>query len=298
MLDKATVLTIIFTIVDDTMKGSPMIQQTLNRPGPAPRLCDSEVVTLAIYQELIGEPREDHFFRLHQQQLRPYFPGLNERSRYNRRKRDLWCVILAVRISLQVVLDALEMEETAAIDSAPVPCVGYKRAKRASDFAGTAEYGVCSSKAMKYFGLKLHSVVSLTGVVMGFLLTGASRYDNQAVVELLDSFAHHLERLLGDGAYNDAALQNFLKQYRSVELLAPVKLNQQPVRSKQAQQQLNRLRLICETVNAQGPRAIALVQTLREKYLGPADQDGCQAHGSQCGHDGQPAVGKTSVTLG
>ena len=76
MHEKATVLTTIFTIVDDTMKGSPMIQQTLDRPGPAPRLSDSEVVTLAIYQELIGEPREDHFFRLHQEQLRPYFPGV------------------------------------------------------------------------------------------------------------------------------------------------------------------------------------------------------------------------------
>lgn len=251
MLDKATILTTIFTIVDDTMKGSAMIQHALERPGPAPRLSDSELVTIALYQELIGEPREDHFFRLHQASLRTFFPGLNERSRYNRRKRDLWSVILAVRISLQVVLDARELEETAAIDSAPVPCVGYKRAKQASDFVGTAEYGVCSSKALKYFGLKLHSVVSLTGVVMGFLLTGASHYDNQAVVELLDSFAHHLKRLLGDGAYNDAALQNFLAQYRSVELLAPVKVNQQPVRCKQAQQQLNRLRLICETVNAQ-----------------------------------------------
>src|SRR5437763_8933409 len=235
MLDKATVLTTIFTIVDDTMKGSPMIQQVLERPGPTPRLSDSEVVTLAIYQELIGEPREDHFFRLHQEQLRPYFPGLNQRSRYNRRKRDLWCVILAVRISLQGVLDALELEETAVVDSAPVPCVGYTRAKQASDFAGRAEYGVCSSRALKYFGLKLQSVVSLTGVVMGFVLTGASHYDNQPVVELLDSFAHHLKRLLGDGAYNDAALPTFLEQYRTVELLAPVKLNQAPVRSQQAQ---------------------------------------------------------------
>jgi Transposase DDE domain len=251
MLEKATVLTTIFTIVDDVMKGSPMIQQTLERPGPAPSLSDSELVTIALYQELIGEPREDHFFRLHQEQLRRYFPGLNERSRYNRRKRDLWSVILAVRISLQIVLDALQLEETAAMDSAPVPCVGYKRAKQASDFVGTAEYGVCSSKAMKYFGCKLHSVVSLTGVIMGYVVTAANSDDNQPVVELLDSFSHHLKRLLGDGAYNDAALQDFLEQYRSVELLAPTKVNQQPVRSKQAQKQLNRLRLICETVNAQ-----------------------------------------------
>ena len=251
MLEKATVLTTLFTIVDDAMKGSPVIQQALKRPGPAPHLADSEVITLALYQELIGEPREDHFFRLHQASLQTFFPGLNERSRYNRRKRDLWSVILAVRVSLQMVLDALALEETAAIDSAPVPCVGYKRGKQSSDFLGTADYGVCSSKAMKYFGCKFHSVVSLTGVIMSFLITPASPYDNQPVVELLDSFSHHLKRLLGDGAYNDAALQSFLEQYRSLELLAPAKVNQQPQRSKSAQQQLNRLRLICETVNAQ-----------------------------------------------
>src|SRR5215472_7406230 len=193
MLDKATVLTTIYTIVDDVIKGSRVIQEILDRPGPAPKLSDSEVVTLALYQELIGEPREDHFFRLYQEQLRPYFPELNERSRYNRRKRDLWSVILAVRMSLQIILDTLQMEETATIDSVPVPCVGYKRGKEGSDFAGKAEYGVCSSKAMKYFGFKLHTVVSLTGVVMSFLLTPANRYDNQPVVELLDSFSHHLK---------------------------------------------------------------------------------------------------------
>ncbi len=251
MLEKATVLSTLFTIVDDTMKGSDMIQEALKRPGPTPHLSDSEVITLALYQELIGEPREDHFFRRHQASLRPFFPGLNERSRYNRRKRDLWSVILAVRVSLQLVLDALEREETAAIDSAPVPGVSYKRSKQASDFVGRADYGVCSRKAMKYFGCQLHRVVSLTGLIMGFLLTPASGYDNQPVVELLDSFSHHLKLLLGDGAYNDAALQSYLEQYRSLQLLAPAKANQAPKRSPSAQKQLNRLRLICETVNAQ-----------------------------------------------
>jgi hypothetical protein len=208
MLDKATILTTIFTIVDDTMKESEVIQQALKRPGPAPHLSDSELISIAISQELIGEPREDHFFRLHRSSLEVFFPGLNERSRYNRRKRDLWSIILAVRVSLKMVLEALQLEETAAIDSAPVPCVGYKRSKQTSDFRGTADYGICSSKAMKYFGCKLHSVVSLTGLILGFLLTPASCYDNQPIVELLDSFSHHLSQVLGDGAYNDAVLYN------------------------------------------------------------------------------------------
>lgn len=206
MLDKATVLTTLFTIVDDTMKGSVMIQDALKRPGPTPQLSDSEVIALALYQELIGEPREDHFLRLHQSSLRPFFPRLNERSSYHRRKRDLCCVLLAVRASLQQVREALQLEETAIIDSAPVPCVSYKHSKQASNFAGSAAYGVCSSKALKYFGYKFHSLVSPNGLILGFLLTAANGYDNQPVVELLESCSHRLQRLLGDGAYNDAAL--------------------------------------------------------------------------------------------
>jgi hypothetical protein len=40
MLDKATILTTLFTIVDDTMKESEVIQQALKRPGPTPQLED------------------------------------------------------------------------------------------------------------------------------------------------------------------------------------------------------------------------------------------------------------------
>jgi hypothetical protein len=94
-------------------------------------------------------------------------------------------------------------------------------------------------------------VVSLTGLIMGFLLPPASRYENQPVVELLDSFCHHLKLLLGDGAYNDSVLESYLQHYRSLQLLSPAKDNQIPKRSPSAQKQLNRLRLICETVNAQ-----------------------------------------------
>ena len=49
MLEKAIVLTTLFTIVDDAMKGSAMIRQALKRPGP--HLSDSEVITFALYQE-------------------------------------------------------------------------------------------------------------------------------------------------------------------------------------------------------------------------------------------------------
>ncbi len=63
------------------------------------------------------------------------------------------------------MLGVLDMD-TAVIDSAPIPTVGYKRDKKSSDFEGFSGYGVCSSKAMQYFGVKLHNLVTLTGVIL------------------------------------------------------------------------------------------------------------------------------------
>ena len=250
MLDKATVLTTIFTITDEVVKASPVVCSTLRRPGPAPRLSDSEVVTVALYQELIGEPREDHFFRLHGKELRLFFPRLNERSRYNRRKRDLWSVILAIRCGVLVILHAAN-HDTAVVDSAPVPVVGYKRDKTSSDFVGMAGYGICSSKALKYFGVKLHNLVTLTGIILDFILTSASPYDNQAVMELFEHHKGILSEVLGDKAYNDQALQTTLKQELGIILWAPRKNNQQPVGSKEYRNVRHQARLIVETVNAQ-----------------------------------------------
>jgi hypothetical protein len=249
-LDKATVLTTLFTITDDVMKASSAIGGALGRPGPKPQLTDSEIVAIALYQEMIGESREDHFFRLHGNQLRLFFPQLNERSRYNRRKRDLWSVILALRCGILVMLHA-DAHNTAVVDSAPVPVVGYKRDKTSSDFTDTAGYGLCSSKALKYFGLKLHNLVTLTGIILDFILTSASPYDNQAVMELFEHQKGILREVLGDKAYNDQALQDTLQQELGITLWAPRKNNQEQIGSKEHRKVRHRARLIVETVNAQ-----------------------------------------------
>lgn len=249
-LDKATVLTTIFTIVDDVMKASPAIQAALRRPGRSPTLSDSEVVTIALYQELIGEPREDHFFRLHVPGLRTYFPGINERSRYNRRKRDVWSVMLAVRMSLLIVLGAAEAD-TAVIDSAPTPCVGYKRSKLATDFVGQSHYGVCSSKAMKYFGVKLHNLVTLTGVILDFMLTSAAPHDSQPVMEFLEQHQDKLIEVLGGKAYNGELLQTMTREELGIVLTAPQKTNQPKRGTKEERACYGRWRLVVERANSQ-----------------------------------------------
>lgn len=74
---------------------------------------------------------------------------------------------------------------------------------------------------------------------MGVMLTGASPSDHQPVGALRDSFSHHLTRVLGDGASNDADLQRTRSPSRSLTLLAPVMVNHLSVRYQPAQHQLN-----------------------------------------------------------
>jgi len=76
---------------------------------------------MALSQEGIGDLQEDHFLLLHHASLLSFFPGRNEQSRSNRCTRDLWAVILAVRVRVHIVLEALRVEETAAIDLALAP---------------------------------------------------------------------------------------------------------------------------------------------------------------------------------
>ena len=247
IMDQDTVLTIIFTIIDDIMK-EPKISQHLIRPGKEPNLSDSEVITLTLYQELIGENREDHFFRLHSKELKRYFPKLNERSRYNRRKRDLSQIILVIRGCLNILL-GLDQEKIGIIDSAPVPVTGYKRDKKHTDFTG-ANYGYCSSKAMKYYGYKLHALVSLGGGIVDFCLTQASPYDDQVVEEFLDKNKQTIETVLADKAYVSQKLKTLLRETMGIFLYSPKKTN-----AKNTTQHLSKMqakqRLMIETVNTQ-----------------------------------------------
>jgi len=226
----------------------PNISHHLKRPGKKPNSSDSEIITISLYQELIGENREDHFFRLHGKELRSYFHDFNERSRYNRRKRDLGQIFLLVRGALGIVLD-LSQVKTAAIDSAPVPVIGYKRDKKHTDFT-EARYGHCSSKALKYFGFKLHALVSICGSIIDYCLTHAASYDDQVVEEFLERNKTSIIEVLGDKAYVSKKLKKILREQMGIWLYTPKKRNAKTTTQYLSKKQSG-WRLIVETVNAQ-----------------------------------------------
>lgn len=88
---------------------------------------------------------------------------------------------------------------TLLLNTKPVPVVGYKRSKKNSDFAGKADYGVCSSRNMKYFGFKLVMLSMMDGVPVTFELVPADTDERDAAEEVL-VFAWNCD-IIGDKGF-------------------------------------------------------------------------------------------------
>ena len=146
-------LLVIYVIVDDwyLIQGRIILQ---GKPGKKPQFSDSEVITLMLAQDYIPYPGENQFIGYMQANYPDLFPDLITQSQFNRRARQLRLLVEEMRrywlqdLGLLTQVDLL-------LDTKPVPVMGYKRSKRRSDFAGSADYGYCSSRNMKYYGYKL-----------------------------------------------------------------------------------------------------------------------------------------------
>src|SRR5258708_5764924 len=91
-IDVTTFLTMIYTMIDDWYQREAAPHKPV-RPGPKPGVSDSEVLTLVLLREWLGTRSEALFLALVARQWRGFFPRLIGQSSFNRRERDLWCVL-------------------------------------------------------------------------------------------------------------------------------------------------------------------------------------------------------------
>jgi len=86
MCDVDTFLTRLSVLVDevDKVQEPPLGRPLPCRPGPAPHLSRSEVVTLAIFAQWARFESERAFYRYAVRHLRAAFPRLPARSQFNR----------------------------------------------------------------------------------------------------------------------------------------------------------------------------------------------------------------------
>lgn len=168
-IDLDTFMVTVYVYVDDIYKERFSHLKPM-RPGPQPRVSDSEVLLLAVLSHWRGARSERAFLRFVKRCWSSYFPAPLSQSSFNRRTRDLHGVLaglgpeIARRVS--ALLGNAPAYETA--DAAAVPLVRPCRGKRSHLFGDGASFGRGGSSRTWYYGIKLLCVVDQHGVVSGF----------------------------------------------------------------------------------------------------------------------------------
>ena len=185
------------------------------------------------------------------QQHRDLFPHQPSRTRFNRRRRALQGAINEVRRLVLRRLD-LAQDRRCVIDSLPIPVIAFHLvpgANRADWQAYEARFGRVPSKKLTIFGYKLYLLVTLSGVILDFLLAPANVGELQAGVEILDE--HTDLTTLGDKAFVSQAVAARLRAENRVQLLSLPRRNAQQQLPPAVRRLFNGARQIVETVNSQ-----------------------------------------------
>ena len=235
-----------YVLVDDVWRE---IAPLFKRPGPKAACSDSELLTLALVGECRGWEVETEMLS-YWNEHRDLFPIIPSQSRFNRRRRNLMDAFKLIQQAVLQVLD-LAADRHCTIDSLPVPVVQFHLVPSSSaDWAAYgADFGKVPSKKLTIFGYKLHLLVTLSGVIVDFILAPASVYDLTVGEELLSQ--HRDLEVFGDKAYIGAPLAQHLAQTNRVHLHTIPRANQKVQLPSEVCHLHHHVRQIIETVNGQ-----------------------------------------------
>ena len=140
-----------------TLYDAHFVEAENRRPGRNPDSPDSDILTIGWLLEYIGADSENAGYRRLKAELKTVFRSLPERSRFNRRRRNLSGASEVLR--RETLADFLPPTEVFLVDSFPIPICDFKRAKSSksdlkweTDASGTlATYGHCATKGLGTF---------------------------------------------------------------------------------------------------------------------------------------------------
>lgn len=190
------IATIVYVMVDDWYQQYG-VSYLKGKRGQKPRFSDSEVLTLLLLMDFMPYPGETQFLGYIRANHLPLFPRLVDQSQFNQRARGLHLLLEALRRHWVAELNLLT-DPVYLLDTKPVPVVGYKRSKRRSDFAGSAAYGYCASRNMRYFGYKLVTLCTLDGIPNAYELVSVNT-DERAAAETVLPYFHNCHIICDKG---------------------------------------------------------------------------------------------------
>lgn len=236
-----------YVLVDELWR---QIAPRCARPGPAPACSDQELVTMALVGEAKGWHQETVLLG-EWARHRDLIPRQPERSRFNRRRRQLQGAINQLRRLLLAALD-LAADRRCVLDSLPVPVVRWHLVpdgQRAYWEGHDARIGYVASKKQWVFGYKLYLLTTLNGVILDFVLAPANVPELQAGLELLEE--HTDLAALGDKAFVSRPAAERLRAENRLVLLTLPRRNQKRQVAAPVRRLFGAARQVVETVNSQ-----------------------------------------------
>ncbi len=196
-MDLDNFIAAVFSLIDEAL---PQVTngQRVRQRGPAPTLCDSEVLTMEVvgeYRGLVQDSALFAYFRHHYAYFFPALPRLH-RTSFVRQAANLWR--LKEHLWQHVVPQVSHDEHFALIDSFPLPVCLFAYAYRCRRFRGEAAYGKDTLIRQTFCGLRVHVRLCWPGVSTRFCVAPAHISELAVVPELA---ANMTGWLVGDRNY-------------------------------------------------------------------------------------------------
>lgn len=226
-------------LVDDwyERKGKYLLGRTVGSP---PVFSDSEMLTIMLAIDFFEFTSERRYLAFIRANYRALFPKLLDQSQFNRRARSLRYLLNELRQDWAREL-GVQWENHFLLDTTPVVVVGYRRDKSHSNFRGSADYGYCAARRMKYFGYKLVMLTTLDGTPYSFELVPANTDERDAADEILDTLPSS-SHVWSDKGFLDEDWQAQWAQQAGIHLSTPKRQNQKAQNPAQFDQLLNQVR--------------------------------------------------------
>lgn len=240
--DLETLATALYVKIDDSLAGT-------RRAGRPPRLTDSELLTVAVMQAVLGFVSEARWLRFARTHLATEFPYLPGQSGYNKRLRAANPLISRFIRTLARDTD-LWHDDVWIVDSTPVECARSRPTVKRSDLAGWAGYGYCASHSRFFWGLRLHLLCTPGGLPIAWALTNPKTNEREVLADMLtgdpDLLATHPgQTVIGDKGYVSKHLDAFMADH-GLTLLRPSYRNKKP---RPGEHLLKPVRQLIESVN-------------------------------------------------
>ncbi len=231
------------------------------RTGPAGKVTDPEIVTLAVLQAMTGRCSDRQFLGTIGRLLPGFFPDLPDQAGYNRRLRRLTPWITTVQLMLAELVAEGQIR---LADGTLLSCANYPGCARRSEFAGHASFGYCPSKSQFVWGMRLVLISDRKGVPVGYDLVGPKTgQERDSVLELAAGQPGTV--LFADGGFWGREYLSSMELI-DIQLITPGKhkLSQRP----ESEKAKARIRLVIESVFSTLKRQMGLETHLAKTLPG------------------------------